>query len=147
MRLAPIAVVLLLIAAGVGYYFFLGPGAEPRLSVESVSSGAKLVREDGVVAVEVPHGTRFSVTFRIEHGKKGDRVVCYCETLNGGPHPGKGRECGSDCILREGELCVSDGWYADAPPGTEMGLACYVLRDGRRIEGSRLDLLMRSTAP
>jgi len=142
-----LAVTLILIAAVV-YYFILGPGSTPRLEVIDCEN-CKLRFEDDRPVIEVRHMEHFEVVFKTSKRAAGMRIDCYCDTLNGQPHPLRGRVCGGYCnSVGEDGTCRSTGWVADADPGTRMGFVCYLVdREGHRLEGSKIRLEFIVTQP
>jgi len=141
-RVVLLVLIVVLVVAAAVWYFFLRPY---KLEVDRVIGG-EIVEEGGKRIIEVKYHTYFKIVFKTTPPAVGYKVVCFCDTINfTKPHPLKGKTCGGYCnkIASDGK-CVSEGWYADAPPGIVMGLKCYVARGGEVIKGSELTLYLRT---
>ncbi|GEM_PF-3133685 len=114
-----------------------------KIELVNVSSG-DITTIDNKTVIEVVAETYFNITFKTSPRFAGMGIVCYCDSINFTLiHPYKGRECGGYGIVDDQGYCISDGWYADAPPGWIMGLKCY-LEDWRgRIEMSELEIYIK----
>jgi len=140
-RLALIVALLLLVVLAAAFYTIYWSRA--KIEVVGVSKG-EIKEHDGMIII-VRYWEHFNITFKTSPRYAGYKIVCFCDSINfTQDHPLKGRECGGYGVVDENGYCISTGWVADTPPGLVVGMKCYLARRGERVEGSELEIYLRS---